>query len=513
MTTELVMPQMGESLSEGTITKWYKKPGDAVRRDEPLFEITTDKVDTDVPSPIAGVLETILIGEGETVAVGTVVGVVAERAGRVASSTSTGSPEKSSDPSSAAQSSPRRGPRESEHPSPGSLRPPLSELRRDPDEALAKSGREPTSPQRGERVTEHPSPGSLRELTSPQRGEVKTEGHFRSAHEPMTFDRRKPRVSAPAAPPAASDRRAHLSPAVLSLAATHQIPVEELTSIEGTGRRGRITKKDVERYIASGRRSRRVHEPRAVSVTTASMPSPPAQYLYQPEPTDQLVPMDRMRKQIAEHMLWSQQISAQVTSFTECDMHRIVRFRDEQRARFEEREGVSLTLLPFVAEATVKALKEFPIFNASVVEDQIALKKHVHLGVAIALEAGLVAPVVRNADEMNFVGLARSIHGLSERARRLELLPSDVEGATFTITNPGMFGGLTGTPMIPQPQVAILGMGAVQKKPVVVDDAIAIRPIVVLALTFDHRIIDGATGFQFLERIRIYLEHFDLPQY
>ena len=202
-----------------------------------------------------------------------------------------------------------------------------------------------------------------------------------------------------------------------------------------------------------------------------------------------------------------------MTSFIECDVHRIVRFRDEGRARFEEAEGVPLTFLPFVAEATVKALKEFGIFNASVVGDQIALKKHIHLGVAVALEEGLIAPVVRNADEMNFVGLARSIHDLAEKARKRQLVPPDVQGATFTITNPGMFGGLTGTPMIPQPQVAILGMGAVQKKPVVVDDAIAIRPIVVLALTFDHRIIDGATGFQFLERVRIHLEHFDLPQY
>jgi 2-oxoglutarate dehydrogenase E2 component (dihydrolipoamide succinyltransferase) len=217
-----------------------------------------------------------------------------------------------------------------------------------------------------------------------------------------------------------------------------------------------------------------------------------------------------MRKQIAEHMIWSQQISAQVTSFTECDMHRIVRYRDENRARFEEEEGVPLTFLPFVAESTVKALKEFPIFNASVVGDQIAFKKHIHLGVAVALEEGLIVPVVQNADEMNFVGLARAIHRLAEAARSRRLTPADVRGASFTITNPGMFGGLMGTPMIAQPQVAILGLGAVTKKPVVVDDAIAIRPIMVLALTFDHRIIDGATGFQFLERIRANLEAFEI---
>jgi 2-oxoglutarate dehydrogenase E2 component (dihydrolipoamide succinyltransferase) len=236
----------------------------------------------------------------------------------------------------------------------------------------------------------------------------------------------------------------------------------------------------------------------------------PASYLYKPEPEDRIVPMSSMRKQIAEHMLLSQQISAQVTSFSECDMHRIVRYRDEHRGRFEETEGFSLTFLPFVAEATVRALKEFPIFNASVVGEQIVLKKHVHLGIAVALEEGLIVPVVRDADEMSFVGLARAIHRTAEKARTKGLEPSDVRGASFTITNPGMFGGLTGTPMIPQPQVAILGLGAVSKKPVVIDDAIGIRPIMVLALTFDHRIIDGATGFQFLERIRVSLENFDL---
>jgi pyruvate dehydrogenase E2 component (dihydrolipoamide acetyltransferase) len=426
MTTEVVMPQMGESLSEGTITKWNKKAGDPVQQDEPLFEITTDEVDTEVPSPVAGVLERILVNEGETIAVGTVVGVLAE----------------------------------------GVAAP----------------------PSRPEKSDDHdPSPASLREATSPQRGVVGTSGE---------------------------DRRAHLSPAVVSLAATHRIPLEELGAIRGSGRSGRITKKDVEGYVASGRTSLGVDKPVPVpSSTPARASSPPARYLYQPEPTDKLVPISGMRKQIAEHMIWSQQISAQVTSFTECDVHRIVLSRDERRARFEEAEGVPLTFLPFVAEATVKALKEFGIFNASVVGDQIALKKHIHLGVAVTLEEGLIAPVVRNADEMNFVGLARSIHDLAEKARKRQLVPPDVQGATFTITNPGMLGGLTGTPMIPQPQVAILGMGTVQKKPVVVDDAIAIRPIVVLALTFDHRIIDGATGFQFLERVRSHLEHFDLPRY
>jgi 2-oxoglutarate dehydrogenase E2 component (dihydrolipoamide succinyltransferase) len=442
MPTAVVMPQMGESLSEGTITKWLKRPGERIERDEPLFEITTDKVDTEVPAPASGILERILVNEGVTVAVGTTVAEIGDGVAAAATATA------------------------------------------------------PSAPAA-------PSAGG---------------GHFRSSHEPTTFARRgstPPVASAPAAPaPTGStsgEKRRQLSPAVLALAAESGLDIPELLTIPGTGRDGRISRRDVERYLKA--RPARSDAPSATAPAAAvqSTPgSPPSPYRYQPEPGDKLVAMSPMRKQIAEHMIWSQQISAQVTSFTECDMNRIVRYREEHRARFEETEGVPLTFLPFVAEATVKALKEFPIFNASVVGDQIALKKHIHLGVAVALEEGLIVPVVANADEMNFVGLARAVHRLADAARTRRLTPADVRGATFTITNPGMFGGLTGTPMIAQPQVAILGLGAVTKKPVVVDDAIAIRPIMVLALTFDHRIIDGATGFQFLERIRRHLEEFEI---
>ena len=467
MSTQVVMPQMGESIAEGTITKWHKKPGDRVERDEPLFEITTDKVDTEVPSPAAGVLEQILVQEGETVAVGTIVGMVGDGKA-VATSTAA--------------------------------------------------------------TTQDPVP----------KAEQTTEGggHFRSSHQPQTFQRRDKQQATPpppSSPPppspetqktpaaAAGTRHGQLSPVVAALAAKHNLLLEELFSIPGSGRGGRITKKDVLGYlerrpVAGASPPPAVIAPKpappataAVSQAQGTTATPPAQYLYQPEPDDMLVPMNTMRQQIAEHMIWSQQISAQVTSFTECDMHRIVRYRDEHRARFEETNGVPLTFLPFVADATVRALKEFPIFNSSVIGDQNAFKKHVHLGIAVALEQGLIVPVIRDADEMNFTGLARGIHTVAEKARTRGLLPVDVQGATFTITNPGMFGALTGTPMIAQPQVAILGLGAIQKKPVVVEDAIAIRPIMVLALTFDHRVIDGATGFQFLERIRVQLEQAELP--
>lgn len=483
MSTHVVMPQMGESIVEGTITKWYKKPGDPVERDEPLFEITTDKVDTEVPSPASGVLEQIVVKEGETVAVGTIVGTVSE--GK----------------SAAAPAPP----------------PPAAES------PAAEPPKKPEPPK-------------------------EAAGHFRSSHEPKTFQRRAPQQAppsqtpppaptptstptptppaTPAAAPAASSgtRHAQLSPVVAALAAKNNLSMDELLSIPGSGRGGRITKKDVLGYLKARPAGGPQGPPAAIEPTIPTTPSAPAapqahstalatpsQYLYQPEADDKLVPMSTMRQQIAEHMIQSQQISAQVTSFTECDMHRIVRYRDEHRASFEEANGVPLTFLPFVADATVRALKEFPIFNSSVVGDQIAFKKHVHLGIAVALEQGLIVPVIKNADEMNFTGLARGIHTVAEKARTRGLLPADVHGATFTITNPGMFGGLTGTPMIAQPQVAILGLGAVQKKPVVVDDAIAIRPIMVLALTFDHRVIDGATGFQFLESIRVQLEQAELP--
>jgi 2-oxoglutarate dehydrogenase E2 component (dihydrolipoamide succinyltransferase) len=489
MSTQVVMPQMGESVAEGTITKWLKKAGERVERDEPLFEITTDKVDTEVPAPEAGVLEQILVQEGETVAVGTVVATVGDGDTSVAPSPAVSSPS-TSEPSPEA-----------------TIQAPTQAVQ----QSAAQASKEAA-------------------------------GHFRSAHEPKTFQRRAasppaaPATATPATPPSAvtaaeptpestgGDRHGQLSPVVAALAAKNDLPMAELLSIPGSGRGGRITKKDVLHYLE--RRTTPAASPPptttlppaarsatapAISSTAIASATPPARYLYQPEPDDKLVPMSGMRQQIAEHMIWSQQISAQVTSFTECDMHRIVRYRDEHRDRFERANDVPLSFLPFVADATVHALKEFPIFNSSVVGDQIALKKHVHLGIAVALEQGLIVPVVRGADEMNFTGLARAIHTVAEKARTRGLLPADVHGATFTITNPGMFGGLTGTPMIAQPQVAILGLGAIQKKPVVVDDAIAIRPIMVLALTFDHRVIDGATGFQFLERIRVHLEQAELP--
>ena len=440
---KVVMPQMGESLSEGTITKWLKQIDDNVERDEPLFEITTDKVNTEVPAPESGVLEKVLVSEGETVAIGTVV-------------------------------------------------------------AIIHSG---VTTQTSSRTSNEV------ELSPPP-----TDKKHRSTHsDPKTFvSRDEAPVTLSLKENHNSEKRHVLSPAVVSTAMRHDLPFEELSQIHGTGQGGRITRKDVEHYLTQ---SSHPAEPlpaasdgEALTATAmGNLPLPPSQYLYRPEADDKLVPISSVRKQIAEHMLWSQQISAQVTSYSECNMHRIVQYWEANEETFKAREGFPLTYLPFVAHATVRSLREFPIFNASVVGNQIALKKHVHLGLALALEEGLIVPVIQKADEMNFVGLARSIHDSAEKTRALQLSASDMQGATFTITNPGLFGGLTSTPMISQPQVAILGLGAVQKKPVVVKDAIAIRPIMVLALTFDHRIIDGVTGFQFIESIRNNLEQFELP--
>jgi 2-oxoglutarate dehydrogenase E2 component (dihydrolipoamide succinyltransferase) len=483
MPTEVIMPQMGESLSEGTVTKWLKKVGDRVSRDEPLLEISTDKVDTEVPAPVTGVLEKILVQEGETVAINTAIAIIANIGG-----------------------------------------------------------------------SEAEKPATTEQTLPPSKTSTDTGGHFKATEKAAVFQRKTP--SPQQAPTHETESKEDvLSPAVLSLANRYQIPMSELQQIPGTGEGGRIRKKDVKRYVEQKQQRQQPPPPQAPQPPPppnyvppaywpaypppnpfavmspypyppspqALIPSPqslpeaierdetPEQYLYKPEPEDTVVPMSAMRKKIADHMVWSQKISAQVTSFSECDMHRIAQYREEHKEEFQAAEGIPLTFLPFVAEATVKAIKDFPIFNASVLPEKIVMKKHVHLGVAVALDEGLVVPVVRNADEMNFVGLARSVHDLAERARNKDLSVEEVQGATFTVTNPGMFGGLTGTPMISQPQVAILGLGAVQKKPVVIEDAIGIRPIMMLALTFDHRVIDGAIGFQFLERVRLNLEHFELP--
>jgi pyruvate dehydrogenase E2 component (dihydrolipoamide acetyltransferase) len=412
MPTEVVMPQMGESIVEGTITKWLKKPGDRVQRDEPLFEISTDKVDAEIPAPASGILQEIKVTEGNTVQVNTVVGVIGDGNGVAASA-----PPKA--------------------PAPAPSAPP---------------------PARKEATVPSPPPQAAH-LAEEEEADVRS------------------------------------SPLVRKLAREHNV---DLARIHGTGTGGRITKQDVLDYVEHGG---------AVAPT-----APPARPASAPAaiPGD-LVPMTQMRKIIAQRMIESRRTSAHVHCMFEVDMTRIVNLRNKLKTSFEQRHGARLTFMPFFVRAAIIALQQYPIVNASVEGDNVRYHRHVNAGIAVALDWGLIVPVLKNADELNFLGLQRSITDLGERARNKKLMPADVEGATFTITNPGQFGAVFGLPIINQPNAAIMGVGGITKQPMVVTDkdgtdSIAIRSIVHLTLGYDHRIIDGAVADQFMAVVKKTLE-------
>lgn len=448
MKVEVIMPQMGESIAEGTVTKWLKKPGEHVRRDEPLFEISTDKVDAEIPSPAEGVLSEILVPEGETVPIQTVVAYIetdkeaVEAPGREVSA-------------------------RPEHP-------------REPARIEAP---QPPPPSEG--------PSAMREIIIPPH--------------PWEKQKKELRLTIPAERVATERKAARSSPVVQKLAEEYGI---DLTQIEGTGRGGRVTKRDVLRYLEE----RAAAEPHA---RPQPMERPPEETTplyppYLPGERIEIVPMSVMRKKIAEHMVYSKRVAPHVTTFFEIDMTRIVRLREHLRADFEQRHGVKLTYLPFIIQACVSALKAFPLLNASVSEDKIIYKKDINIGIAVALEWGLIVPVIKNADALSLVGLARAVQDLATRARNKQLKPEEVQGGTFTITNPGVFGSLFGTPVIHQPQVAILGIGRITKRPVVLDeDALAIRAMAYFSLSFDHRIIDGAVADQFMAHVKRVLESFE----
>ena len=434
-----VMPQMGESIAEGTVVKWLKTVGDTVARDEPLFEITTDKVDTEVPSPAAGTLKRILVNEGETVDVGTPVAEI-----EAAAADENGARSETSD-----------------------------------DVSMPSATAEPEPEGAG--------------------------GHFRAARASQTVSfQRRPEADAGVGPRAGAGRS--YSPAVLDTARQGGLSLGELTGLRGSGRGGRVTKRDVENLLRQ-----RVPSQGPSGVMNEGS-SPPDEYLYRPKPDDQRVPMSPVRKRIAHHMSWSTRISPHATAIAECDMAHAAALIERAGERFSSTSDAPLTYTVLIAEAAVRALSEFPSLNASVVGDEIVLKPSVHLGVAVALAETdeLIVPVIREADGLSRSGFARAIRDLAGRARARRLTPEDVQGGTFTLTNPGIFGGLTGTPILNQPQVAILGLGAVTKRPVVVDDAIEIRPIVLMSLTFDHRAADGMTAFRYLARVRDHLEQ--LPE-
>jgi pyruvate dehydrogenase E2 component (dihydrolipoamide acetyltransferase) len=466
MAVDVVMPQMGESIFEGTITKWLKKPGDKVERDEPLFEISTDKVDAEIPSPSAGVLKEIKIPEGQTVPIQTIVAVIDGAAGASAPA-----------------------------PVPAAAKPAPAPAQQPPAPAAAK----PTTP----------APAAAP----------------------------APAASTPAAAPASGTgtERIHSSPLVRRMAKEHGI---DLTSLEGTGAAGRITKEDIESAIAaqSGASAAPAVRPSAPGATARPAPPPPppapaaapgapavhgTQYIPALQvgvPRERIYfgsyevqPLSVMRQKIAEHMVASKHVSAHVYSVEEIDMSKIAALRAKAKDEFEKRYETKLTFMPFFVKATVAGLRAYPTLNASLDGTNMVLHKEVNIGIAVALDWGLIVPVIKNADEKNLLGIQRNLNDLAERARSKKLKPEEVQESTFSITNPGVFGGLFGLPVISQPNVGILGLGAIEKRPVVINDSIAIRSMCYITLSYDHRVVDGAIAHQFLHKVKDTLENWSEP--
>jgi pyruvate dehydrogenase E2 component (dihydrolipoamide acetyltransferase) len=476
MSVDVVMPQMGESIFEGTITKWLKKPGDKVERDEPLFEISTDKVDAEIPSPSAGVLKEIKIAEGQTVPIQTIVAVIDGAASAAASA-----------PAPAAAKTP------------AAAAPP----------AVAKPA--PLAPQT-------PPPAAPASSATSSAGSASAS--------------------------AGSIERIHSSPLVRRLAKEHNV---DLTAIEGTGAAGRITKEDIQAVIAAQSGSASASAPaadssapptsapaRSVPAPAAPRPAPPpplatagapaahgTQYvpaLQLGVPRERLYfgdyeiqPMTTMRQKIAEHMVASVHVSPHVYSVDEIDMTKIVALRNKTKEEFESRYGTKLTYMPFFVKAVVNGLRAFPTLNASLDGTNVILHKEINIGMAVALDWGLIVPVIKNADEKNILGIQRNMNDLAERARSKKLKPEEVQESTFSITNPGVFGGLFGLPVISQPNVGILGLGAIEKRPVVINDSIAIRSMCYVTLSYDHRVVDGAVAHQFLHKVKETLENWSEP--
>ncbi len=433
MPTDIIMPQMGESIVEGTITKWLKKPGDKVQRDEPLFEISTDKVDAEIPAPASGVLQEIKVTEGTTVGVNTVVGSIAT----------------------------------------------------DGEGAAVKSASAPAKA-----APAAPAPAA-----------------------PAAKEEKKAPTPPPMPAPAASaqdeeSEEARSSPLVRKIAREHGV---SLSQVSGTGLGGRITKQDIMQFIENQGSSQPVSTPApAPAQPAAAAPAPPRPAAPAPYPGD-LVPMSKMRSIIAKHMIESRRTSAHVHCMYEVDFTRIVNLRNKLKNGFEQRHGARLTFMPFFVRAAVMALQQWPIINANIEGDNIRYHRYINMGIAVALDWGLIVPVLKNASDLNFLGLQRGITDLGERARNKKLKPEDVEGSTFTITNPGQFGAVFGLPIINQPNSAIMGVGGITKQPMVItdkdgNDSIAIRSVVHLTLGYDHRLIDGAVADQFMAQVKKNLE-------
>jgi pyruvate dehydrogenase E2 component (dihydrolipoamide acetyltransferase) len=547
MPTDVIMPQMGESIFEGTITKWLKKPGDSVQRDEPLFEISTDKVDAEIPSPAAGTLSEIKVEAGNTVQINTVVAVIGEGDGAVASK-----------PAAAAPAPPKQEPAKEEKKTEA---PKAAAAPAAPVEAAVSSGggTDVVMPQMGESIFEGTITKWLKkvgdsvqrdeplfeistdkvdaEIPSPAAGTlsaIKVEagntvqintvvaviggGAAKASapaatSAPASTSNAAAAADATTAPPAASlGERLRSSPLVRKIAKEHQL---DLRQVPGTGSSGRITKDDVQQYIDKGGAAKAPAAPAAAP--TASQPVAAAKPAGTPAPVagpqpGELVPLTRMRSIIAQRMVDSKRTSAHVHTVFKVDLTRIVKIREKEKAKYEQRNGVKLTYMPFITRAVVATLRKMPIVNASMEGDAIRYHQNVNVGIAVALDWGLIVPVIKQAEDKSFLGIARSIADLAERARAKKLKPDEVGSGTITITNPGIFGEQFGTPIINQPESAILGVGGLFKEPTVLtdkdgNDSIAIRHVIRLTLGFDHRIIDGADAGKFMAELKKYLEN------
>ncbi len=421
-TFEIVMPKLGESIIEATITKWLKQEGDNVAEDDAIVEIATDKVDSEIPSPVEGVLKKVLFREGDVVPVGTVIAHLEIEGEEV------------------------------------------------DDESVVET-KEIIAPVVEDTGKVEESPAG----ETPSGDDYKSAGRF-------------------------------YSPLVKSIAKQENISLQELDAIKGSGKDGRVTKRDVLKYLDDRKAGKAVETKGAVKSVEAPKVTSSA--------GDELIEMDRMRRLIADHMVMSKQVSPHVTMFHEVDMNAVVNWRNKVKDEFLKREGEKLTFTPLFIEAAAKALKDFPLVNSSLDGYTIIKRKNINIGMATALPDGnLIVPVIKNADQKNILGLVKDVNDLANRARNNKLNPDEIQGGTFTVTNFGQFGNLTGAPIINQPQVAILGIGTIKKKPVVVEtpqgDMIGIRPVMILSLAFDHRIVDGSLGGMFLQRVAKYLENFD----
>ncbi len=421
---DVIMPQMGESIAEGTLSKWLKKVGDEVKRDEPIFEISTDKVDAEIPSPSAGIIAEIIVQEGQTVAIQTVVARLETEKG-----------------------------------------------------ASVAAEAKPAAP-----APSAPAPQPAAAAAAPRKAEQPVAaGHSSGSNGGNSFEERV---------------RTKSSPLVRKIAAEHGL---DIASLQGTGIAGRVTKKDIVGFIESG-----APVPSRIAASRGPEDHGPG-----PEPWsgDAVEPMSKMRALISDHMVMSRRTSAHVTSFFEVDFTRVAKIRQKKRVEFEALHGQKLTFMPFIIKAVVDGLRAFPILNSSVAGHNVIYRKQVNIGIAVALDWGLIVPVIKSADDLSLSGLTRTLNDLANRARSKKLSPEEVQGGTFTITNPGVFGSLMGTPIINQPQVAIMGVGAIEKRPKVMtgadgEDTIAIRTCAYFSLSFDHRVIDGAIADEFLAHVK-----------